>query len=405
MSLARRILLVLATVALVFVVMIAAFYALEDWRGARAWEACQRDLRAQGERLDVAAFIPPAIPDDQNLAMAPLFVRMYHYRVDPVTQVLTFSPPSENSELKDAVTAMPRGTYRPEVATPTATGDWAMGHSLDLSAWQQYYRRRPDFPHADQPQTPAEDVLLALTKYAPLLDELAQAAATRPLTRFPVNWTDPQPARIVLPHYIALQCTTGTLRLRATANLALGNTGAAMRDLLLARRLIGISAADPILIAQLVSVTQMGQMMQPIWEGLEARRWSGPELEQIKVGLRDLDYLAGYEQANRCERATFMCETADYLKAHGGAAYLMHTMQNIQGDGDEGNTTKFIGWLVDLMPGGWYDQNKATGCRCFQDDVIDTLDAKAHRVWLAKVRAGNAAMRRLTVTPYTWFVK
>jgi hypothetical protein len=53
------------------VLLVAIFYAEEDWRGKRAWEKCKRELEARGETLDWNDFIPPPVPDDQNFFKAP----------------------------------------------------------------------------------------------------------------------------------------------------------------------------------------------------------------------------------------------------------------------------------------------------------------------------------------------
>jgi hypothetical protein len=63
----RRCVFVLACLA----TLIGLFYAVEDWRGKRAWEKCRRELEAKGEVLDWNAFIPPPVPDDQNIYKAP----------------------------------------------------------------------------------------------------------------------------------------------------------------------------------------------------------------------------------------------------------------------------------------------------------------------------------------------
>src|ERR1017187_9019990 len=47
------------------------FYAVENWRGKRAWEKCRRELEAKGEALDWNALIPAPVPDDQNIYKAP----------------------------------------------------------------------------------------------------------------------------------------------------------------------------------------------------------------------------------------------------------------------------------------------------------------------------------------------
>src|SRR5207247_127729 len=53
------------------------FYTEEKQRGRRLWQKYKRELESRGERLDLAAFIPPAVAPEQNFAttsmLAPLF--------------------------------------------------------------------------------------------------------------------------------------------------------------------------------------------------------------------------------------------------------------------------------------------------------------------------------------------
>ena len=63
----RRWLFVLACLA----TLIGLFYAVENWRGKRAWEKCRRELEAKGEVLDWNAYIPAPVPDEQNIFKAP----------------------------------------------------------------------------------------------------------------------------------------------------------------------------------------------------------------------------------------------------------------------------------------------------------------------------------------------
>ena len=53
------------------VTLVAVCYAVENWRGKRAWEKCRRELEAKGEGLDWNALIPAPVPDDQNIFKAP----------------------------------------------------------------------------------------------------------------------------------------------------------------------------------------------------------------------------------------------------------------------------------------------------------------------------------------------
>jgi hypothetical protein len=55
----------------VFAATVALFYVEENWRGRRAWENCKRELEAKGAKLDWAYYIPPPVPDDQNIFGVP----------------------------------------------------------------------------------------------------------------------------------------------------------------------------------------------------------------------------------------------------------------------------------------------------------------------------------------------
>ena len=60
---ARRLLIAAA----VFLTLIVAFYTEESWRGRRDWEACKKIMESKGISMDWANYIPPPVPDDQNV--------------------------------------------------------------------------------------------------------------------------------------------------------------------------------------------------------------------------------------------------------------------------------------------------------------------------------------------------
>jgi hypothetical protein len=67
MKILRKIIIALAGLA----VLIALFYAEEDWRGKRAWENYKREQEAKGTVMDWNKLIPPSVPDKQNFFKAP----------------------------------------------------------------------------------------------------------------------------------------------------------------------------------------------------------------------------------------------------------------------------------------------------------------------------------------------
>src|SRR6185503_19136705 len=117
---ARRATLVIATLA----TLIAVLYAVENWRGRRAWEQLKREMEAQGERLDIAAFIPPPVPDDQNFAMAPLWR----------STLGNYGPRTPTPRL---FSIFPDWGQRTKIQP---SGDWLRAERIDLSTWQRFYR-------------------------------------------------------------------------------------------------------------------------------------------------------------------------------------------------------------------------------------------------------------------------
>jgi hypothetical protein len=64
----RRVVLALAVLG----TLTALFYAIEDWRGRAAWEACKRDLSAKGLEIEWAKYVPTdSVPDADNFFKAP----------------------------------------------------------------------------------------------------------------------------------------------------------------------------------------------------------------------------------------------------------------------------------------------------------------------------------------------
>jgi hypothetical protein len=59
--------------------LIALFYAEENWRGQRAWKEYRHKIEARGERLDPLGFVPPPVPESENFAMTPLLAPLFPF--------------------------------------------------------------------------------------------------------------------------------------------------------------------------------------------------------------------------------------------------------------------------------------------------------------------------------------
>ncbi|MEI6358150.1 MAG: hypothetical protein WCP53_13780, partial [Verrucomicrobiota bacterium] len=113
---------------------VALFYAVENWRGERAWRQVQPELAAQGHPVDFAALVPPPVPDDQNLAMAPLLRPVLALHRGPDGNLVWEDRPGQSR-----LTSVSREAWSARTRPP-ATRSWVHGERIDLSAWQRYYQ-------------------------------------------------------------------------------------------------------------------------------------------------------------------------------------------------------------------------------------------------------------------------
>lgn len=65
---ARRLVFVLAA----FTTLVTLIYAVENWRGRRAWERYKAELISRGERLALSDYAAAPVPSDQNFAETPI---------------------------------------------------------------------------------------------------------------------------------------------------------------------------------------------------------------------------------------------------------------------------------------------------------------------------------------------
>lgn len=380
---------------------IALSYAEENWRGKRAWEQFKREREAKGERFDLASIVPPPVPDDQNFAMAPIWV-------ETVCSMLG----AERGKVwyGDKVAALGHTNFTHRLAMPlelqgkgldftnsSNSGGWQKGAKPDLKLWQDYYRRIAAvtnyFPTSAQPQTPAEDVLLALSRYDSTIDELRQASE-RPYSRFPVGYTDADPASTLLPHLAPLKGCAMTLHLRAIAELQADQTDKALQDIELMLRLTAAVRSEPYLIAHLVRMAMVPMVLQPVWEGLADHRWTDAQLAALDAELGRLDFLADYQLAMRGERV-FDVGIINFLRHTRNVDWLPF-------EGEIAGRFRFPLLLFPLSPSGWLEQNKAACCRMNLELLAPIANRETRVVSPAAEARARKACEQAGQTPFDW---
>jgi len=377
--------------------LIALFYAEEDWRGWHAWNKFKHEWEAQGEKFDFTSVVPPPVPDDQNFAMAPIWVESMKAALGPKNSRQWFGDNfAENGRTNfvNRIFNMPL-TDNDSYWRTNGQGNWEKATLTDLKPWQNYYRalaaKTNSFPAAPQPQSPAQDVLLALSKYDSTIEEMRQAGQ-RPFSRFPLNYNRDEVWAILLPHLAALKRCTQVLQLRAIAELQNGQSDKALDDVKLELRLADAIRTEPFLISHLFRIAILQIALQPVYEGLAEHRWSDAQLVALDAELAKLEFLADYKLSMRGEMG---CQNGIFdllIRNH-------RELFNISSVTGSSSGPPFISSLI---PTGWFYQNRLRCARMMVEFYIPLADVDQQTVSPAAVRHADEVLKAGTkkITPY-----
>jgi hypothetical protein len=377
---------------------IALFYAEEDWRGWHAWNQFKHKWEARGERFNLAGVVPPPVPDEQNFAMTPIVFTSYG-------QLLTREGKLIPAEKRDAhFDARMRVPITVGSAGPTnCAGDRVKGTFTRLEGWQRYYRdlagRADAFPVPAQAQSPAADVLLALSKYDGVIEEL-RVACEMPYSRYPINYDSESPMMIYLPHLAALKSCAQVLQLRSVAELQNGQVDKALEDVRLGLELADKVRTEPLLISHLVRIAMVQLMLQPVWEGLAAHRWSDAQLAALEAELAKVDFAAAWRLSMKGELGG-QADELEFLRRH------RERFQELQALIDFGGNKLQVklpsGWVVRWMPAGWFYQNEYRCARAMEEFCVPLAGAGRGTFSPATARRGEAALRAEAAGPFNLF--
>jgi hypothetical protein len=382
------------------ITLIALFYAEEDWRGWHAWHQFKRAWEAKGEHFDLASAVPPPVPDEQNFAMTPIAFTSYGYLLTRDGKVI----PPEKRDPNFAVRMRMPIAHDNNIPTNCA-GDRVKGTFTRLDNWQSYYRnlaaKTNEFPVPAQPQSPANDVLLALGKYDSVIEEL-RAASQLPDSRFPIDYYNESPWSILLPHLAPLKSCAQVLQLRSVAELQNGQPDRALEDVRLALHLTDKVRNEPILISHLVRLAMVQLMLQPIWEGLAEHKWSDAQLVALDAELAKLDFPAAYRKGMHGEMGGQTGEM-DLLRRQ--PAKLQELIGLTDLDGGKINSGFPGRFIVHLIPTGWLYQNEYRCARLMVNYYIPVADVSQGTFSPDVARQGEAALAAETksANPFNWY--
>jgi hypothetical protein len=369
------------------VALIALFYAEEDWRGWHTWNQFKHQWEAKGEQFNLASVLPAPVPEDQNFALTPVVFTSYG-------QILTREGKLIPAEKRDEhfVVRMRMPISLDNQVPTNCAGDRVKGALTRLDCWQGYYRnvaaRSNAFPVPAQPGSPATDVLLALSKYDGVIEEL-RAACRLAHSRYPINYDSESPFMIHLPHLAPLKSCAQVLQLRCLADLQAGQPKKALDDVRLVLQLADKVRTEPLLISHLVRVAMVQIMLQPIWEGLAEHRWPDAQLAALEAELAKLDFLAAWRLSMRGELAA-QADEAEYLRRNPDRLEELEGLSKLFGGQNDVRLPR--GVVARLIPGGWFYQNQYRCARMLEEYCVPLADAKLGTFSPNLVRRGEAAL-------------
>jgi hypothetical protein len=378
-----------------FIALIGLFYAEEDWRGWHAWNQFKRAWEAKGEQFQLASVVPPPVPDEQNFALTPIAFTSYGNILTREGKLI----PAEKRD-NNFVVRMRMPITLDSSAPTNCAGDRVKGTFTRLECWQGYYRELADrtnaFPVPEQPQSPAADVLLALSKYDGVIEEL-RAACRLPHSRYPINYDSESPFMIYLPHLAPLKGCAVVLQLRSVAELQAGQPDKALDDVRLSLQLADKVRTEPIVISHLVRVAMVQLMLQPVWEGLAHHKWPDAQLAALDEELAKLDFPAAYRLGLRGELAG-QSDEMDLLRRHPERVEELGGLRDFLGK--KTDVTLPGALAARLVPAGWFYQNQYRSARMLEEYSIPVVDASRGTFYPAVARRGEAALAAESASPF-----
>ncbi|MEZ5326154.1 MAG: hypothetical protein R3F19_13975 [Verrucomicrobiales bacterium] len=265
---------------------IAAFYAVEYWRGWRKWTAFRTEWEARGENFNRPDI--PTIPDDQNAAMAPLMQELTGiWQTHPEWFVQTLSPTAHNrGRLWDFGKKL---EFSPAAGSGRITriGECRVSQ-LAGGAW-----RESEIALSGQEAQAAREILARFGEFTEIIGELDEML-TRPSLALPASDRNdiivPTP-----PHADALYAAVRALQLRARASLRLGESAAAFADiersLQVGKLLIDGRSANSRSWLMGTSVLQSAGLV--IWEAMLTADLDREKLEHLQALIDQIDIAPG----------------------------------------------------------------------------------------------------------------
>lgn len=312
----------------VLATLIAVFYAEEYWRGRRAWENAKREFEARGVSLDWSDYIPPPVPDAQNIFKSPKMQEWFVRRPYPARGSTELTKSMTNAATWSV------GSADNSIANPAKAQEYI--------EWSNRFTN--DFA-------------------------LIRAALKRPYARMEGNYE--RLTEMPIPNFVTLRSVAQLLAQRTHCYLLLEQPENALRELTLLRDLHRFLEAQPTskpttLVAAMINVAITGLYVTEIADGMELHAWGEPQLLAIQKQLEQVNLIPQVEQAFWCEPAG-VCRAVEITQFR---KFMSLGKAASDASRRSGSDDALWDWLknlslhlYDLVPRGWAYQNMAVFIR------------------------------------------
>lgn len=380
------------------ITVLTLFYSVERWRGHRAWSEVAREAARRGDPIEALGDPVPTIPDDQNFAALPLFKPL----IADLSRRSDFVDDHQPVQLGDLETIRKWGQpwylvgYRRKNLAMVPWWDGRptdfKGLANDTSLFRTAEERNNPSAQASKVDNESEALDQLTTRLARFDADLRQLSegSDRPQCVFPLDyerqmWRGAQHLE-VLYGYLRIA------RLRASVRVAQGRHADALADIELLLRLADYARRQPWAIHGTHGLWIVLDGLQPIWEGLRARRWSDADLQTLQTHLRGLDLLRDYPASVRNDAHAM----ADMLEAFLPATSRSRNVPTAHRRDRE--LEGFMMALRTLYPTGWSLQDQASFHHYYHTVTSLAVDVPNRRVSAIPPQA-HLSLARATANP------
>lgn len=411
------------------VTLVVLFYAIENWRGRRAWEKYKAELTARGEELDWNAYIPKQIPDEENMLKVPLMAAWFPKdstntpELAKVNALFAIPAGFENTNAARPtlleVHVIPTGSTEgsePSLSVDDFTDEsqlrtLAYGNvkvindprGLQMFGPMKGHVKRVALRLKDNSEKTKVDAILSKTslglvptgesdlfRLTPISGLPAQAmidflkqheavlgeiekASRRSGARFEGDFLEP--FSIQVPSFVRVRSLVQTLGSRADAEILLNQPEAAAKDVSTILRIVELlNGSQPTLLCKMIGVAIVGLAEGVVQEGFQESVWKEEQLRSFEEQFGRFNLLNDVSAAMRGgERAgvNFMIENYSRSKL----------VEVFETDEDKKKAAwRRPEWLYfHFAPRGWFYQNETMIARVHQMG-LDAIDLNKRMV-------------------------